>query len=125
MTITPVNPSLKKIAATPNAGYALINGTGTVLTFTTPNDGQNHRYQLFTEKHVTVAETGGAIQLSYFTPDNSNGVSTFFGGGQGTGVFLPNGPQMFVAGPNTVVTVSQSSALTVGASLLFCEIWGT
>lgn len=124
MTITPVQPSLKKVAATANAGFALQNGTPTILTFTAPNDGQNHRYELYTEKHVTTAETGGAVQLSFTTPDAALGVSTFFPGGQAAGVFLPAGPQQILVGPGTTVTVSQSSALTVGASVLFCEVWG-
>lgn len=122
---SPGGPLWELVGATPAAGFALQNATPNILTLTSPNDGNNHRYKLVCNWHVTTAETGGACTLTYHAEDGSTGVSTFKAGGQGAGDFLPNGPQEFVTGPNQTVTVAQSSALTVGATQLWAELWGS
>lgn len=119
------NPAtLVPVASTPVAGYTLINGTSTILTWTAPNDGKNHLAEVFYQLSVTSAETGGAIQSSYTAPDGNLGVSTALAGGSGTGRFTPNGPQMFILGPGQAININQSSALTAGAAVLWVTILG-
>jgi len=120
-----VSPGLVLQAATAVAGFALQNATPTVISWTAPNDGRQHRVTVIYTLHVTVAETGGAVVTNFTAPDAGVGQSTAFAGGAGTGVFIPNGPQMAVVGAGTTVSVAQSSALTVGAALLWAEIWAT
>ena len=52
-------PLMQLVATTGVNGFALQNGTPTILTWTPPNDGQVHRVLLIAQENVTVAETGG------------------------------------------------------------------
>ncbi len=110
-------------AATVAAGFALQNATPTILTWTAPNDGALHRFTLVTVQHVTSAETGGAVSLSFTAPDGTavTGVSVY-AGGSGTGVSAASFDRLIQA--NTTVTVAQSSALTAGAALVWAQLWG-
>jgi hypothetical protein len=113
--------SLTPTVRTPAAGFALQNGTPTILSFTTPNDGQAHGYSVATTLNVTVAETGGAVQLTW----TSQGVAfaaTVYAGGSGTGTNNVN--SACVADPNTVVTLKQSTALTAGTASVAAAISG-
>jgi hypothetical protein len=113
-------------AATAAAGYALVNGTGNIITWTAPNDGLLHRAILISIMHVISGETGGQIQVTYTTPDATNQTSQLFAAGNTTGVFNPaTGPSLLVIGAGTTVTIKQNSALTAGSSTLWAEIWGS
>lgn len=113
-------------AATPAAGFALQNGTPTILTWNVPNDGLVHRFELSAVQHVTSAETGGGVNATFTAPDGSAGTIFPFGAGTGIGVSAPiggaQGPVEVQAG--SVVSVVQGSALTVGAAVVFAAILG-
>lgn len=117
-----VPASIIKQSDTGPAGVAMVNGTPGILSWTVPNDGQAHRVSVVGDKHVTVNETGGAVTMSWASPDGGAGTSTLFAGGQAAGLFGSSLDRVVQAG--SVVTVQQSSALTVGASVLFAQIWG-
>lgn len=115
---------LAKQAATPTTGYTLVNGTGNVITWTAPNDGQQHRFQITGSLNVTSLETGGEIDLAFTTPDGTavSGVP-LFNSGLGAGVSATFFSRLCKA--NTTVTVSQAVALSGGAAVAYFEIWGS
>lgn len=118
---------LTLLAATSLSGYALVNGTGTIISWTAPSDGALHRFIVFSNKVVTSTETGGQIQVAFTDAASVSVTTTPFGGGQGTGFQVSGNTALggcFVPA-GTTVTVKQSSALTAGASTLWAEIWGS
>lgn len=117
--------SLALQAATAVGGYALVNGTGTVITWTTPNDGALHRFIVCVSQVVTSPETGGVIAVFWTTPDGSTPALNIYNGGSGNGVTTPAHSYEFICKANTAVSVSQSGALTGGAATLWAEIWGS
>lgn len=104
------------------AGVALINGTQTLASWTAPSDGQRHRFYAIMTQVVTVAETGGQMTLSYTQPNGNATTRVPFAGGSGTG----SGNQINgdVIQPGSTVSYQQTSALTAGAAVAWCEIWG-
>jgi hypothetical protein len=120
-------PGLALQAGTPLAGFALADSTGTIISWTVPNDGQLHRVLFNLSLHVTSADTGGAIQITTVAPDGTSQTNTAFATSLGTGLQKPaniaNG--FFPVEPGSAVTVTQSGALTVGAAILWAEIWGS
>lgn len=106
-------------AQTPS--YTLINGTGSVATFTTPNDGREHAYTVAMSVNVTSAETGGAFQVAY-TSRGQPLTAALDAGAHGLGTFASSA--LICADANTIVTVSQSSALTVGAATAAVAVSG-
>lgn len=118
-------PALQLQAATPLAGYTLVNGTGTVLTWNVPNDGKLHRFTVYASQDVTVATTGGNIAVSWTMPDNTGGAWGVLPGTQASlGFNFSQTSYLVLAKPGTTVTVTQSSALTAGAAVAWAEIWG-
>lgn len=111
--ITEVIPS-PVLARTPPAGYTLINGTGTILSCNVPNDGQVHPIMVNGVILITVAETGGALTVS-FTLDGGAQLLTIQPGGSGVGQGTAGGS--FMADPGTTFSVRQNSALTLGAAV--------
>jgi hypothetical protein len=97
----------------PSGGIALVNGTPTLLTYIVPNDGNVHALVATQIKLVTVAETGGTINLNYVLQGGAKALQ-FDPGGRVPGQFQ----QVFavMADPGTAVTIAQVSALTAGAS---------
>ena len=78
-------------ATTGTAGYTLINGTGNIITWTTPNDGGLHRIAVFASIHVTSTETNGVIALTYTLPDGTaSATHTLLGGNQSAGDGVPS-----------------------------------
>jgi hypothetical protein len=118
------NPALILRAATPLAGFPLVNGTPNILTWTAPADGQMHTVFPVVVVHVTSQETGGNINVGWTTPDGASFSATPFFGGASAGVYQSNNllPALIEAG--TTFTISQSSALTGGAAVVFAAIWG-
>jgi hypothetical protein len=112
-------------AATPVAGFALQNGTPSILTWTTPNDGKQHRFLVLASLDVTSAETGGQVTVTYNTPDGGAGSHTLFSANTAGGVFTPVASFMIICEANTTVTIAQATALTVGAATVWAEIWGS
>jgi hypothetical protein len=122
-------PALALQAATPAAGYTLVNGTGTIISWTAPNDGQLHWVIVFGLGHVTSPQTGGQINISFTAPDGTAKSAAYDGGGHGTGVFEPNngggtGYPAILVQAGSAVSVVQQTALTAGASLFWAGIWG-
>jgi hypothetical protein len=118
-----LSPALLLQAATPAGGYTLVNGTGNVVTWTAPSDGQVHRVMVLASLSVTSVATGGTISVAYTTPDGQAHTSSVFATSQSAGGHLQQLPVIMQAG--TAVTVSQSAALTAGAAALWAELWGS
>lgn len=122
MAFSPFAQPLTKVADTGLPGAALQNGTPVLVTWTAPNDGQMHFVLALAEQHVTVAETGGAVTLSASTPDGGASVNAgVFAGGSGVG-----GAAAFTArflAPGATLTIQQTSALTVGAAVVWAQLW--
>lgn len=125
MTTPFYGPQMQKVAATPLAGVALINGTQNIISWTAPSDGQMHRVMLLGALHVTVAETGGSTQMAYNAPDGAGAAVTVWGSGFGAGVFQPNLIPMVTVQPGSTVTFQQNAALTAGAATVFAELWAS
>jgi hypothetical protein len=119
------NIGLELQASTGAGGYALVNGTGTIISWTTPNDGLLHRVTVFTILYVSVTEVGGSINLGYTVP-SGQGSSTSITGGTSSGP-SPHAlsPFSLIVEANTAVTITQASALTSGAAVFWAEIWGS
>lgn len=112
---------MQRVAATPQAGVALVNGTPAFLTWTAPNDGKNHDVLVFNSLSVTVAETGGLIQISFTAPSTAARQFPPFAGGAAIGDYYNF--QSFTVKPGTTVTVAQASALTLGAAQYWADMW--
>lgn len=114
---------LAKQAATVVGGFPLVNGTPTILTWTAPNDGQQHRVTVFGTLNASAPETGGAIALNYTDPGGNSNQTNLWPGGQ-TGANTGNA-KLIVIGANTTVSVQQTTALTGGAASLWAELWAS
>ena len=109
-------------AATPVAGYTLVNGTGNILTWTAPNDGLLHQVTVAASLSVTSNQTGGQVTFTYTFPDSNSHVPTVFAGGAAIGGFVTNAV-MYMVKAGSTVTLAQSSALTGGAAVLWAQLW--
>lgn len=113
-----------KQAATAAGGYALVNGTGTILSWTAPNDGLLHRAAVYGSLFATAAETGGNINLLYTDPGgNANSTAIWAGGlnGANTGT-----AKLVSVKAGTTVTLQQTVALSAGGpSTLWAELWAS
>lgn len=123
MTTTPQATQLRLLAATPPGGFALQNGTPSILSYTFPNDGFNHRFIIICSIVVSTLETGGAVTQTYTAPGGTPSVPQITGGGSAVGTVQAN-YRAGISGSGTAVTIQQSSALTAGAAVLYAEIWG-
>jgi hypothetical protein len=121
--ISPSGQGTQKVADTGTAGFALQNATPAIQSWTAPNDGNAHSVQVIAQQHVTSAETGGVVQLSYTTPDGQNLSVNMFPGGGATGN-ASSSPARLVA-PGSTVQVQQSSALTAGAATVWSQMWAS
>lgn len=110
-------------AATPLAGVALINGTQNFVSWTAPNDGQMHRVLLIAQLWVASTETGGLVIQTGTDPGGNAFSLTVMSAGLGTGAHTTGFPATLIKA-GTTFTVSQSTALTAGATTLWAEIWG-
>ena len=118
-------PILVLQATTGVAGFALQNATPTIISWTAPNDGQMHRFQLFAVVHVSSNETGGAIATQWTAPGGQSGLSTPFAGGSGSGLVLTAADRVNLVEPGTTVSLVQSTALSGGAAVVWAEIWAS
>jgi hypothetical protein len=112
-------------ASTGAGGFALQNGTPTILTWTAPNDGQLHTGFVTGSLAVSTAETGG--QINAYGPQAGTGV-VIQGAGKTAGQWtFPNsaGSFTFSLQPGQSVTIAQATALTAGAAILYAEIWAS
>lgn len=118
-------PRLALQAATPEAGFALQNGTPTIISWTAPNDGNQHRAAIFGSAVVTSAQTGGALQATFTPPGGAAHSISLGGGGLTAGSYSLAATVNVTVAPGTTVSVSQASAQTVGAATVNAEIWGS
>lgn len=116
------------LATTDDSGFALQNGTPTILSWTAPDDGQLHRVTLYAVLNVTSTETGGQIQLDWYGPWSGSAAYqlNIFNAEESatTHGSPPTISQNLLIGPGTTVSLVQSSALTAGAATVYAEIWG-
>jgi hypothetical protein len=104
-------------------GVALINGTPTLVSWTAPSDGQQHRAFIVVSMNVTTLEVGGGINWTYTDPAGvTQAAINVIGGGQAVGGH--KGSDAAIVGPGTAVTMQQT-ALTGGAATVWCEIWAS
>jgi hypothetical protein len=118
-----VHTGLSLVASTGLSGVALVNGTPTILTWTTPNDGAMHRVVGIGEVVVSSTETGGQINIAFTDPGSNARSRTLASGGQAAGI-VPVSFAGFTLAPNTTVNVIQV-ALTGGAAVLYVDLWGS
>jgi hypothetical protein len=120
-------PGFQRQAATPVAGFALqVGATPTILSWTAPSDGLNHRFQIFATGFVTVIEAaGGQVNVNYALPNgNTSPFPLLLQGAQGVG-YVTAAYVAAIIGPGAIVSIQQSSALTTGAATVWAEIWGS
>jgi hypothetical protein len=146
LAIGPVNTSLQsngtlpawqltlaQQATTGVGGYALVNGTGTIISWTAPADGNLHRFVICARLIMTGAGTGGALYAgnsgTILSGGSANSGSFLWNNNQGAGDYFLNksgsGDYKGVLGPGETIYINQSSALTAGAGKLYAEIWGS
>lgn len=131
MTFTPfAGPAPLQVQDTTGpAGFALVNATPTILSWTAPDDGQLHRVILGAVLHVSAAETGGEVAVNWTGPFAGAQVHTsaVYAAGLAADVSgqYPSVGSMFIIGPGTTLSIFQLSALTAGAATLWAEIWGS
>jgi hypothetical protein len=117
--------TLQLVATTGPSGFALQNGTPTILSWAVPNDGNIHTIELNAVLVVSSAETGGLVVLSFvFAGSVAAATPTVFAGGSGVGSANSSVSGMRLVAPGTTVTLAQTSALTAGAAIAYAELWG-
>ena len=118
---------LRKVADTGPGGFALQNGTPNILSWTAPDDGQQHAVLLYYDEQVSAGLAGGAVQCSITFPD---GVTTYnVGAGTASTSAGPHlnaaGQATMLVGPGETVTLHQSSAVTAGSVTVWAQIWAS
>jgi hypothetical protein len=111
--------------ANTGAGFALVNATPNIMTWTSPNDSKIHRFAVFGNLEVAVAGVGGQVNVAFTDPggnlqnrDLQDTYST-----PGFVDFYVHG--FWTCAPNTTVTVKQQTALTSGTVTLYAELWAS
>jgi hypothetical protein len=116
-------PGFTLQAQTAAAGVSLINGTQTLASWTTPNDGNIHHFIATAYVYATSTMTGGQINNA-FTDLAGNAASwSFISGGVAAGGWSSD-YMILMCKANTTVTITQSTAMTAGAAKCWAEIWG-
>lgn len=116
-------PGFGLLATPAGPGYTLVNGTGTIMTFTFPSDGNLHLVFMPAVLHVTSTETGGSITYTYTLPDGtSQSAESLYAASTAAGIHTGGGS--FYCEDGSTFSVSQATALTGGAAILFAQMWG-
>jgi hypothetical protein len=123
-TLPAWQPAIVLQATTGTTGYTLVNGTGSILTWTAPNDGNLHRVLLFAIQAVITTETGGQITATLTMPNGTSYTPQIFAAGAAAGGH-DIGQSVFIIEAGTTFTLSQGTALTGGSAILWAEIWGS
>lgn len=103
-------------------GFALEDATPTILTWTAPNDGNQHHVYVDTNLDVTSAETGGIVQIQFTLPNGTSAQAQQHAGGLAAG--FAHALIGYLVEPGTTVSLVQGSALTAGAATLWAEMRG-
>jgi hypothetical protein len=115
-------PTLQRKAATPAGGFALQNGTPTILTWTAPADGNDHPFTIFFRCIVSVQEVGGHVGFTFGSTGNGINLNS---GGEGAGDHENESDSDYIAFSGETITVSQLTALTGGAAVVHCAIYAS
>jgi len=110
----------QKLYSTPVAGFPLQNATPTLFSWQVPNDESLRVVVSYTNKIVSSAETGGTIVLQFNDMNGTLRNAIIDPGGRGTGFFQDS--EVVYPQPGSVVSLKQTSALTLGASSLWAEL---
>jgi hypothetical protein len=114
-------------AITPGEGYALVDGTGTILSWEVPASANGIVMIVFVLS-VTEAETGGRISLNWTLPGGTPATpSTVQAGGEATpDTYSQGGGSAIttICEPGTTVYLDQATALTAGAATVWAAILG-
>lgn len=107
------------------AGTALINGLQAILQWQAPNDGQLHVAAFAFAINVTALQTGGAVTVAWTSQGQAHSFQPA-AGGLAVGSYYTNAgaTSLLTVDPNTVVSISQSSAQTAGAAAVAAAIFG-
>lgn len=116
---------LSLLVTTDVGGFAYVNGTPTILSWTAPQDGQLHRVCVFAGGQVGVTQVGGAVTLAAQNPSGGNAVTQLDPGGHAVGAIVFATPKFLIVESGGLVTVQQSSAMTSGTATLWAELWGS
>jgi hypothetical protein len=117
---SPYTAGMSRVSTTGGSGYVLVNGTGTILQWTAPNDGNLHSFLVNFRCIVTSPETGGHVGFTFGSTGNGINLNS---GGEGSGDHENESGNTWVAFPGEAITVLQLTALTGGAATVYCEIW--
>jgi hypothetical protein len=117
----------QNVATTGMSGYVLINGTGTILSWTAPNDGRLHAVQVYTLMSVTSATTGGDLQITFTDPTNNPKNTDWLYANRTVDDKSTDYPQWLhlLVHPGGTVTLTQNTALTAGAATIWAEFWSS
>jgi hypothetical protein len=118
---------LSNVASTGATGYTLVNGTGTIVSWTAPNDGNMHRVLIGGNLVVTSNETGGNISFSMTLPNGTSESGVIIPGAAAAGFYKVSsvGNGVFFIEANTTFSITQSSALSGGAAVGWFELWAS
>jgi hypothetical protein len=131
--ISLTGPTMTLQATTGVGGYTLVNGTGTIISWTAPSDGNLHRFTIHARLIMSSGGTGGALYTgnggTVLTGGTVNSGSFLWNNNQGAGDYFLNksgsGDYKGVLGPGEQIYIKQNSALTAGAGIFYAEIWGS
>lgn len=117
----PVGAPVRPVASAGPAGFTLINGTPTILSWTCPSDIPAHRLVVAASLQVGSLQTGGAVTVTWKDPGGNSHTTTIFAGGLAAGVQLPSPVLSVAIQGGQAVTVAQT-AQTGGSAVLFIEL---
>jgi len=101
---------------------AMINGTQTICSWTTPGDGNGHQFVIGYIGHVSSNLTGGQVQVVFTDAAGNAATGTLQAANQASGDV--GNSLIRVAAANTTVSVQQNTAATGGAATMWAQIWG-
>jgi len=121
---------LQPIGSTGLNGFTLQNATPNIITsnWTAPNDGNMHRALVYATLVVSSTATGGEINVNFTDPGGTARSRILFAASQTAGYYSPNGDTPALPlniAPNSQIVVQESTALTAGAAVLWCEVWAS
>lgn len=109
-------------ATTGASGFTLLNSNQTIISWTSPNDGNLHRAIIFATLVVSTTQTGGGVAITLAGPT----IASLFPGGQGTGNHINESTITdTILLPNTEYGLFQNSPQSAGAAVIYAEIWGS
>lgn len=109
-------------AATTASGFALANSTGTICSWAVPNDGKQHFALAVISMNITSTATGGAIVWTFSNPANVSQTPSLVAASQAAGTKHATDTAIVMAG--TTVSITQNTAMTAGAAVVWAAIIG-